>query len=329
MAKKSSSQGIIKGLEIFKHKEKPKKKKTDKYSVEKIQKEDKFKIINSLSAHGIHYRYSILLHNENSATITDINIRVLYPEFLEYTGSFPINLIVSSQIANKQEKINNLNLSLKELKGNNSQQMYIHFTPSNQVAAGEFKMLLNYKNDKGKARKIKTNAITIQIEDIVITPKIISHSRIRDFSKIPGMKRALVSLGIGTKKKSVSKKIYDIFERLILSYNFQLITKDRERGILWFFGSESNSSNDIFAISKIGLNIIEIIGHSKDPVLLCQFFFSIERNLNDLLLKNKVIKPNMKIFDLECINCGSHLPYFPKKRESITCTICSYKQFVW
>jgi hypothetical protein len=329
MAKKGRSQEKIHGFVVFKHKERPKKKKTDKYFVEKIQKEDNFKIINSLSAHGIHYRYSIVLQNDKSTSIKDLKIRISYPDFLEYAGSFPLELIVSSCITDKQDKISNLNLNLKRLKGNNTQQIHIHFTPSSQLAIGELKTLLNYKNNKGKERRINTNPIIIQINDIIITPKIISHSRIRDFSKIPNMKRALLILGIGTNKKSFPKKIYDIFESLILSYNFQLITKDKERGILWFFGYESKFDKDIFAISKIGSNFIEIIAHSKDPVLLGLFFFSIKKNLLRQLLIKKTIKPNVKIFSLECLNCGSHLPYFPKKGENITCTTCSFEQIVW
>ncbi|MFW9825237.1 MAG: hypothetical protein ACFFE4_20010, partial [Candidatus Thorarchaeota archaeon] len=207
--------------------------------------------------------------------------------------------------------------------------IYLHFTPTSKLAIGEFNTVLSYKNNRGIERTIKSNSISIELNDIAIMPKIISHSRITQFSKIPGMRRTLLSLGIATKKKLNSKKIYDIFKNIILTYNFQLITQDREKGNLWFFGTETNSSNDLFAISKIGTNFIEIIAHSIDPVILGQFLFSIDKELREKLSINKIIKPNMKLLRLECINCGNHLPYFPKKDESIKCIMCSSKQVVW
>ncbi|MHA1985181.1 MAG: hypothetical protein ACW98D_00950 [Promethearchaeota archaeon] len=329
MAKKSRSQEDIQGLLIFTHKERPKKKKPDKYIVEKSNKEEKITTINSLTTQGVHYRYTIILNNEKSASITNINIKVSYPAFLTYTGSYPLPLIISSQFEDNSDKINIINLILKGLKAGSSLQIYLHFTPSTQLGNGEFETFLKFNNNKGKEKKINSNPIPIQIDNILITPKIISHARIREFSQITGMKRAVLSLGIGTKKKLNYNKIYDIFENLILSYNFQLITKDKEKGILWVFGSELNSNSDIFAICKIGSKIIEIIAHSINPVVLGSFLFSLDKKLRKQLLINKIIKPNVKIFDLECINCGAYLPYFPKRSESITCMICSHKQIVW
>ncbi|MFX1457271.1 MAG: hypothetical protein ACFFDB_18040 [Promethearchaeota archaeon] len=329
MAKKSSPKKELHELVVFKHKDKPRELITDRYQVEKIQNEDKIKILNSFSTLGIHFRYSILINNENSTTISDIKIDISYPNFLEYSGSYPQTVSVFYQIESDQDRMNTVTLKLERLTGNSEEHIYLHFTPTSQLAIGEFNTVLSYKNNRGKKREIKSDSISIELNDIAIMPKIISHSRITQFSKIPGMKRALLSLGIGTKKKLNSKKIYDIFEDIILTYNFQLITKDREKGNLWFFGTETKSSNDLFAISKIGSNFIELIAHSTDPVVLGQFLFSIDKELREKLSINKIIKPSMKLLRLECINCGTHLPYFPKKGESIKCMICSYEQVVW
>ncbi|MHA2181023.1 MAG: hypothetical protein ACXAAH_06345, partial [Promethearchaeota archaeon] len=329
MAKKRGSPKGIQGLAIFDHKEGPRKKETDRYTVEKINKTDKVKIINSLTAQGIHYRYSILLNNETSASITDINVKVFFPVFLKFSGSYPLTFIASFPIVDKQDTTNNINLNLKELKGKSSEQIFLHFTPSTRIGRGELKTFLKYTKNKGKKREINSDSITIQIDEMIITPKIITHSRIRDFSRIPDMKKAIISLGIGTSKKLNSQKIFDVFENLIQSYNFQFITKEREKGFLWFFGSESKTNNDILVISKLGLNVIEIMAQSINPVLLNLFLSSINRKLREQLSIHKIIKSKIKIFDLECINCHAHLPYFPKKSETITCSICSYKQIVW
>jgi hypothetical protein len=329
MAKKSRFQKGIQGLVIFRDNEGPKKKITDNFFAEKTNKEDNIKIINNITTQGIYYRYAIILNNENSKPISDINIIVFYPEFLEFSGFYPSTLNMSSSIEDDQAKKNTLNLNLKGLKGESSVKIFLHFTPSTQLAIGEFKTSLKYTNNKGKEREINSHSIKIQIDDIIITPKIISHSQIREFSQIPDMKRTLVSLGIGTAKKLNLKKLFDVFENLVLSYNFQFITKDREKGIIWFFGSESKSSNDILALSKIGTYIIEIIAYSKNPIILGLFLSSFIKNLKEQLSVNKIIKSNMKIIELECANCGENLPYFPKKGEFITCIKCSYKQIVW
>ncbi|MHA2281751.1 MAG: hypothetical protein ACXAC5_12975 [Promethearchaeota archaeon] len=329
MAKKSSSHKDIQGLLVFKPKEGFRKKKIDKYLVEKNNEEDKITIINSFTTQGINYRYSISLNNESSTSIVDLDIKVFYPEFLNYARSYPMNLRVSSLIEENEDNKKSVNINLEELKGKTSDQFYLHFTPSTQLSSGEFRTILKYKNNKGKEGKINTNSINIQIDKMIITPKIISHSGIREFSRIPGTKRALISLGIGTSKKLKFKKIFDVFENLIQSYNFQFITKDKEKGMLWFFGYESESNNDLLALSKIGFNNIEIIAYSKNPVLLGLFLFSIYKNLKEQFVMNKVIKPKVKLFELECLNCGYNLPYFPKKGESITCFTCSYKQIVW
>ncbi|MHA2088779.1 MAG: hypothetical protein ACW972_10910, partial [Promethearchaeota archaeon] len=209
MAKKNRSQKNFQGLIIFKHKDKPKKEIYDRYSVEKTHKAEKFQIINQFSTQGIHYRYSILLNNKNSVPIKDIDIQITFPEFFKYTEFYPKTLNISPQIEGEKEKIN---LNIKRLESNSSEQIYLHFTPSPQLATGEFKTSINYINNKKKRIKINLNSITIESDDIAIVPKIISHSRIREFSKIPGMKRAVISLGIGTKRKLNFKKIYDIFE---------------------------------------------------------------------------------------------------------------------
>ncbi|MFX1374504.1 MAG: hypothetical protein ACFFA0_01710 [Promethearchaeota archaeon] len=329
MVKKITPEKNIQGLIIFKHKKSSRKKKTNKYLLEKKSREDKITIINSLTNQGIYYRYSILLNNNSSVAITDISITILYPKILKLTRSYPPTLKCSFSVEEDQDEVSNINIHLKGLKNRSSEQFYLHFTSSAKLGGGELITLFKYVNNEGKKREIKSQSIRIQIYDLKIKPKIISHSMVREFSQIPGMKRTLISLGIGTNKQLNLKKIFDILEKLIISFNFQLITKDKEKGILWFFGSELKSNNDLLALIKIGPNIIEIIAYSINPIILYRFITLFYKDLKDRLLENKIIKPNLKIFELLCINCGENLPYFPKKGELITCIKCSNKQLVW
>lgn len=329
MAKKSRSQTGIHGLIIFKHKGRPKKKKTNRYLIRKINKEDKITLINSLTPQGIYFRYSIIINNEKSESIADVNLTILFPSILKFAGSYPQTLRVSSLIKNVQDKSSIINLELNSLNGKSSELLYLHFTPSTKLGNGEFISILKYKNHDGKKRGIKSQSIRIQIENLKVTPKIISHSQIIEFSHIPGMRRTQICLGIGTNKKLNSKKIFETIEDLIMSYNFQFITKDKEKGVFWFYGSESESNNDILALSKIDSKTIEIIAYSTNLIILSQFLYSMHNKIKKLLLAKKIIKLNTKIYDLECVNCGESLPFFPKKSESIKCIKCSYKQLIW
>ena len=134
------------------------------------------------------------------------------------------------------------------------------------------------------------------------------HSDINDF------------LGVNNIKDFDLIKFFDVLEELFHFRNFQLITKDKDKGILWFFGNEIRSGYDILVLTKIRINMIEIMILSKDPIYFVPFFFTIIQNLKEQL---------QKFVNLECINCGSILPYFPKKEETIVCNKCYHKQIFW
>lgn len=329
MAKKRSSQPDIQGLTIFQHKERPGKIKTNKYLVSKTNKEDKITVTNSLTPQGMYFRYSIIISNEKSESISDLNITIFTPIILEIKESYPQKLKIASTSKDNQDKSNIINLELKILRGKSSEKIYFHFKSSGKLGNGEFVSILKYTDHNGKEKEIKSQSMKIHLEDLKILPKIISHLRIREITQIPGMKRTLISLGIGTTKKLNSKKIFETIEQIFVSYNFQFITKDKEKGILWIYGSESNSNHDILALSKIGINIIEIIAYSTNFIILSQFLCSLNNKIRSLLLTKKLIKPSTIIYELECDNCGESLPYFPKVGESIICIKCSHEQFIW
>ncbi|MFW9823937.1 MAG: hypothetical protein ACFFE4_13415, partial [Candidatus Thorarchaeota archaeon] len=144
MAKKSSTQKELHELVIFKHKDKPREVITDRYQVEKIQKEDKIKILNSFTTQGIHFRYSVLINNENSTTISNIKIDISYPDFLECAGIYPQIMNAFCQIENNHDKMNIITLNLERLTANSEKHIYLHFTPTSKLAIGEFNTVLSY-----------------------------------------------------------------------------------------------------------------------------------------------------------------------------------------
>ena len=319
----------IQGLVLFK-KTYP-LKKTDSYIVEKINKEDKIKFSSTLRPRANRYIYTNVLNNDGSSMISKVKIKVISPKFLNYFGYFPRTVNIHPIIKENKEKVKNIEIIFGELKEKSSQEIHLQFTPYISPSIGEFKSIITYVNNNGKLKTLRPKSIKIEIEKLILTPKIIPSSQIREFSRLPGTIRVIMSYGIGIRKKI---NLIDIVEHILQSQNLQLITKDKERGILWFCGTDTQSSSDILAFSKIDLNRIEIMLYSKNPIILASFLFLFTNILRDQLsiskkILKKIFKSEIKIFELVCINCGTILPRFPRKGESIICNKCNYKQIVW
>jgi hypothetical protein len=120
-----------------------------------------------------------------------------------------------------------------------------------------------------------------------------------------------------------------MLQQLFLIYNFQLVAKDVDKRILWFFGTESLLKIDILAIGQIKSNKIEIIASSSNHYLLISFLTQISKDFKEYLLSNGIIKSKDNVFDLECKNCGAVLTYFPNKNQVIECKNCNYEQIIW
>ena len=319
----------IQRLVVFEPKIIPKDKIVDKYTIEKTDQIEKIKIVNKLSPRGVHYNYSILIDNQSSTLILNTRVRILYPKFLEYSKCFPPAIRVFSPIEHEGEEIKRIDLEFEILRQNSSKKIQLLFTSSTKEGLGEFRTLIAYEKRKGKIKAIKSDPLRIQIEKPEITPKIISSASIREFSHNRGVKRNLISLGFGTSKKGALDKYLGILEHLFLLYNFQLIIKEEERGILWYFGNQKQSGYDILALGKIFSNRIEVMVMSENPIILVSLLSLFTENLKEELLTKKFVKSEKLIFDLDCINCGTFLPFFPRKGETIECDKCNYKQIVW
>ena len=179
------------------------------------------------------------------------------------------------------------------------------------------KMLMDYKNGKISLNKILEEIKKLPYEDLGFA-KIDKHRKLRK-----GFPETVFCKG-----KTISQ-ILNIIESIVISYNFQFITKDIDKGILWFFGSDLKSNNDILALSKFGSDVIEIIAYSTNPIILILFLSSFKKQIEVQFSKNKIIRSNAKLMKLECAKCGDNLHYFPKMGEPIICIKCSYEQLVW
>ncbi|MHA1913175.1 MAG: hypothetical protein ACW986_02050 [Promethearchaeota archaeon] len=319
----------IQRLVVFDHKVISKKKLKNKYAVEKVDQEEKITVKNKLSARGVHYNYSILINNQSPTLILSLRIRVLYSNFLKYSKCFPPTMRVFSPIEQEGEDEKRIDLEFDILKKNTPKKIRLLFTSSTIEGRGEFKILIAYEKSNGEIKVIKSDPIEIQIEKLNISPKIISSSSIRDFSQQRDVKRNLISIGFGTNKKGNFDKYLEVLEQLFLSNNFQLIVKEKVRGTVWFFGTENQSGSDILVLGKVFSNRIEIMAFSENPVTLVSVLSFLSKNLKEVLLSRKLVKSEKWIIDLDCINCGTFLPFFPKKGESIECEKCQYKQIVW
>ncbi|MFX0005531.1 MAG: hypothetical protein ACFFAV_02260 [Candidatus Hermodarchaeota archaeon] len=318
----------IQGLVIFK-KAHP-LEKTDSYTVEEINKEDKVTFSNNLRPQANRYIYTIVLNNNGSFPISKVKINVISPKFLNYFGYFPLTINLLPVIKENKDNDKNIEIIFGELKEHSSQEISLQFTPYISPSIGEFKSIITYVNNRGEMKILSSEPIKIKIEKLTLIPKIIPSSQIREFTRLPGTFRDLMSYGIGIRKKI---NFIDIIEHILLSQNLQLITKDNERGMLWFCGTDMQSNSDILAFSKIVSNRIEIILYSKNPIILASFLFLFTNILREQLsikkILKKILKSEAKMFELVCVNCGAILSYFPRKGEFIACNKCNHEQIVW
>ena len=329
MSKKESEGNPDKAhnLVIFKTKEDYRSKTIDKYSFEKIDQEDKIKLANDFKPFGGHYRYSILLENQSLAPISELKIKIKFPEFLTLTRAFPPTISIPRIIAEKDTK--QINLEFDGLNEKSHKQIYLHFTPNTLDNKGEIRTIVTYVNNKDTIRVLDSRPAEIIINRITIEPKIIPSRYIREFSQIPGTKKAIKSLGIEIAHQVNSEIFFNLLEKVFSIHKFQLIAKDANKKILWYFGTDLESKEDILAIGQILSNKVEIIASSQNQHLLISFLTLFSNDFKEHILTNGIVNSKDKIHDLECKQCGAILSYFPQKNKSIECKNCSYEQIIW
>ncbi|MFX1304600.1 MAG: hypothetical protein ACFE9X_14695, partial [Promethearchaeota archaeon] len=260
MSKKESDkkQDRTHNLVIFKTKEDYQSKTLDKYSFEKIDQEDKIKLVNDFKPFGGHYRYSILLENQSLAPISEVKIKIKFPEFLTFTRAFPATLNISGGMVTEKDA-KQITLEFDELNEKSHKQIYLHFAPNTLDIVGEIRTIVTYVNNKDTVRVLDSRPGEIIINRLTIEPKIIPSRYIREFSQTPGIKKVIKSLGIEIAHQINSEILFDLLEKIFSIHKFQLIAKDANKKILWYFGTDLESKEDILAVGQIVSNKVEIM----------------------------------------------------------------------
>ncbi len=329
MSKKEKDTNPIptQNLVIFKAEKNNKSKTIDKYSFETVDQEDKIILVVNAKPFGGHYRYSIIIDNQSLAPVSEVKIKVTFPDFLMLTRCYPPTISVPDSIS--KEGIKQINIKFDELNETSKKQIHLHFTPISLNIRGEIQTVVTYVNVKDFVRALNSGPEEIFVDKIAIIPKILPTNYIKRFCNIAGNKKAIRSLGIGIKKKINKDMLFDILEKIFITHNFQLITKDVNKKILWVFGREVNFKEDILAIGQIVSNKIEIIASSQNQHILISFLTMVSNDFKERILADGIIKSKKDVFDLECKYCGAVLPYFPKKGKSVECKNCNYEQIIW
>ncbi|MFW9895588.1 MAG: hypothetical protein ACFFD7_07280 [Candidatus Thorarchaeota archaeon] len=314
-------------LVIFKSKDEQVSQEFPQYTYEIIDQENKIKLINEFKPYGGHYVLSIQLINESMASITEIKVKINYSNFLTLTRSYPPTIYVPEPI--DEGEISKIVIEFDEITEKSNKQINLHFTPILLGEKGELRTIITYVNNKDYIRVLNSEPINLKLDIITIIPKIIPSSYIGEFSQIPTMKRGIKSLGIKPLGAFDSDLYFGILEDVFLRNSVQLITKDPNKRILWYFGSDLESKDDILVIGQISSNKVEIIGTSKNHHVLISILTSFSNEFKEHLVRRDIVKSLDDIYDLDCKYCGAVLPYFPNQGEEIQCIKCKYEQFIW
>ena len=325
--KQKTESNPTQDLVIFKNEAATKIKKSDKFTFEKIDQEDKIKFLKDFRPYGGHYVLSIQLFNESLAPISEVKVKISFPLFFTITRSYPPTLYIPESF--EEEGMSKVNIEFDELNERSSKQINLHFAPLSLGNEGEIRTIVTYVNNKDYVRVIDSDPVSIILDKITINPKIIPSSYIREFSQIPGMKRAIISLGVGILSKGDPGLYFNILEQVFLRKNLQLIAKDADKKILWFFGSDLESRDDVLVVGQIVSDKVEIIATSKNHHVLISFLTLFSNEFKEQILIRELTTSLDQIYDLECKYCGAILPFFPKKGEEIVCSKCNYEQLVW
>jgi hypothetical protein len=329
MAKKKIDNNPLKAhdLVFFKTKDDARTKEIEKYSFEKVEQEDKIKLATDYRPFSDHFQYSILIENQSLAPITEMKIKIKFPEFFTFSRCYPPTISIPR--IKVEKNIKQMTLEMGELNEKSNKQIFLHFDPNSLDRTGEIRTIITYVNNKDTIRVLDSKPAEIAVHRISIEPKVVPSSFIREFAQQSEIKKVIKSIGIGIEHSIDSEIFFEILEHLFLIRNFQLVTKDVNKKILWYFGTEMQTNEDILAIGQIAENKIDIIASSLNHYLIISFLTQISNDLKEHLISNGIINYKDDVYNLDCKNCGAILPYFPKKNVSIQCKNCKYEQFIW
>ncbi len=295
--------------------------------IKSIDQKDKIKLISELVPFGATYRYSILIVNQSAAPITEVKIRILYPDFLDLIRYSPPDIVVDSQTTGNRGELL-LKISYHKLSENSQKQYNFYFIPSSNKNVGVLSTDITFVNNQDFVRVLNSDPVEIKIEEVSIIQKLIPGEEIQKFLGKPGIKKAVKSIGIGNDIHSNINIYFIYIDQIIRMNDFQFIAKNEEKKIVWFFGTEVNSNEDVLIIGQITSRKIEFLAASNNHPILISILSRISGDFQKRLLSS--INLNIEeIYDLTCKHCGNILPFFPAKGETIKCNKCQKGQQVW
>ena len=297
------------------------------FSLESVDQENMIKLVSELAPAGRNYRYSMMLVNQSKAPITEIKARIKFPSFLTLNRT-PTSLYIDSpKIIEKG--IQQINLEFEELDAESKRQMNFYFSPNSLNQKGKIATFVTFVNNKDFVRVLNSEPIKMKLDNISLMPKIIPGFQIQKFLQSPDVKKAIVSLGIGVEGEPNLAAYFNHIEQILRANSFQLIAKDESKQIIWFFGTEIETKEDVLVIGQIVINKIEFLTASRNHAVLIGLLSNLAADYRKRILSTGIVANDHQIYDLDCVSCGGVLPYFPEKGEAIVCRHCQTEQTSW
>lgn len=335
--KNGSDQPKIQSLILFKAEIKETLQK-EAEALESVEQEDQIKLVYEIKPYGGNYRYSIMLINQSSQSITNVKIKIIFPGFLELHRCSPPTIIVDESKKSENEA-QQVKLDFDELPKSTKKQINLYLIPKTLNHKGEIRTYVNFVNYQDYVRVLNSDPVDIIVPPLTIEKAIIPSSKIEEIYNDKDFRKALKSYGVGIEGEETEEKndlYFNIMEQILRFHNMQLIAKDIKNRRLWYFGKvwnknevETSNEFEVLVIGQIESNKIEFLITSKNPEFLVSLATIISTDLERRILSTGIIKSKDQIHDLECKNCGLALSSFPAKGESIECENCNYDQIVW
>lgn len=304
-------------------------KKFESVSLEYIDQEDKINLVCKSEPFGGNYLYSLVISNNSVDPITEIKIRVRFPRFLKLCRNTPPTITIETINFEEDEEETQVKIEFEVLKGKGQKQINLYFCPLSLEEKGEIRASVTFLNNVDFVRAIDTDAIIIQFDPFSVERKILPSAEVKKFLQKPEIKKAIKSIGVGIEKFFDENYYFNQITKIIQDENFQLIIKDNDNKIVWFYGTELVSGNDVLVIGQIVSGKIEWLAASQNHSLLISILTNFVNKFKEEMMILNQINSEDQIYHLECKYCGNILSSFPGKGKSIECNKCNYEQVIW
>ena len=328
MSKKNRDQDMSE-LILFKEPTAREIKKFESVSLEYIDQEDKISLVCKSEPFGGNYLYSLVISNKSVDPITEIKIRVRIPGFLKLSRSTPPTITIETINFEEDEEETQVKIEFEVLKGKSNKQINLYFCPLSLEENGEIRSSVTFVNNVDFVRAIDTDAITIQFDPFSIERKILPSAEVKKFLQKPEIKKAIKSIGIGKEEFFDENYYFNQMTKIIQDQNFQLIIKDKDNKIVWFYGTDLVSGKDVLVIGQIISGKIEWLAAAQNHPLLISILTNFVNTFRDEMMILNKINSEDQIYHLECKYCGNILSSFPGKGKTIECNKCNYEQVIW